>query len=134
MALGGTKGGLTGAGGAGKSTTEERDLVAGAFFAAATGLTAASTFAGSTATGLGALASFAAGLATSLAGFPAATFLAGAAFLRIAVFGAGADFFSALTTGFFAAGAGFEGLTAGFALPFWGADLVVVFFAAMAQR
>ncbi|MGL4400256.1 MAG: hypothetical protein ACRCXD_10340 [Luteolibacter sp.] len=35
---------------------------------------------------------------------------------------------------FFETFSGFEGLTAGFALPFWAAVCEVVFFAAMAQR
>ena len=48
--FGGTKGGLIGAGGAGKSTTEDFGFTAGTFLAAAAGLAGATTFTGSTTT------------------------------------------------------------------------------------
>jgi hypothetical protein len=78
-----------------------------------------------------------AGGETFFTAFSAAAFLSSGAFLAGADVFAGAAFFAEATgfaAGFFATGAGFEGLTAGFALPFTGAGFEVVFFAAMAQR
>lgn len=49
--MGGTKGGLMGAGGAGKSTTDERGLTAGTFFAIGTAFCEISSLTGGAATG-----------------------------------------------------------------------------------
>ena len=121
--FGGTKGGFTGAGGAGKSTTDERDLAAGTFFAGAAAFTSA--FAGATL-----LSTFSTGFAggdTFSTGFSAMAFFNEGAFLAAA---AGLDTFPA---GSLAAAADFAGLTADFACPITGAVLGVVFFAAMAH-
>jgi len=78
-----------------------------------------------------------AGFASTTAGW--GSVFGAAAFLRGAEAFPEAGFFSsvgaaAFTGFFFAAAAGLEGLTAGFATLFLGADLGMVFFAAMAQR
>lgn len=108
---------MIGAGGAGKSTTDERGLVAGTFFAGAVGLTGAATFWTFTIAFSGGFA----GGETFLTGFAAIAFLRGGAFLAGAGFFAGAAGFAAFGAGFFAvalgfaAATGFAGLAAGFA-------------------
>lgn len=136
-ALGGTNGGLIGAGGAGKSTTEERDLVEAAFFAEV-GFTGASAFADSATTVFvaGALATVSSGFAGGVAfftGVSATAFLSGGAFFAGAGDLTGVTAVSSLTAGVFFAATGFEDSTAGFAFPLSGAGVEVVFFAAMAS-
>lgn len=105
-------------------------LIGGAFFAGAGLETGAGFFAGAAfLTGAGFFAG--AAFLTGAGFFAGAAFLVGTGFLTRAAFSAGAGFFPALATGFFAAGAGFEDLTTGFAPPLEGADFLVFFFAAM---
>ena len=68
-------------------------------------------------------------VAGSLAGFAAGFFTtAGVGFLT------GVAFFTGFAADFFATGAGFDDLTAGFAVLFFGAVFGVFFFAAMAHK
>lgn len=164
--FGGTNGGLAGAGGTGKSTSDDFGLVdtgleAGGLAGAAALGVGVSTLAGAGASvlagllGLGSAVDFE-GLASALVaesvftgrvglldGFAVIAFFWGGDFFGGVDFFKGGDFFgdgdvfattaffAALTSGFLTAGAGFEGLTAGFACPFGGAVLGLVFFAAM---
>lgn len=136
-ALGGTKGGLIGAGGAGKSTTEERDLGAAVFLTEAA-LTGASVLTVSEVTVLTVEVFATAGSDLAMvffffSGVSASAFLGAGAFFTGVEGLAGDSAVLALTTGVFFTGTGLESSTAGVAFPFSGAGVEVIFFAAMAS-
>ena len=142
-ALGGTKGGLTGAGGTGKSPNEERGLETATLAAGVASLSGLWGLVATTAT----LAAVFSALATGTVGDVRAGFLPGDVTIglleEVGDFFAAAVLVSALLTGFLTAGAGLAGLLGLVGLVGWAGlevlcggetDFDVIFFAAMAQR